>query len=185
MSGDASSPPSSWTERIATVVTTTKSIAITIAITARMNRSTIQRDCRRVAAWRAKKSMVSRPCRSGEAHLRHFALLGGFDLEQLGGQEREHAGDDAAREHLAAVVVAQDGVVEGLAREGDLVLGRRQLLGKLHHVAVRLEVRVGLRQREKPAERAGQRILGSGELLHRGRVARVRGGGLEARDGGV
>ncbi len=57
MSGDASSPPSSCTERIATVVTTTKSIAITIAITATTNRNTIQRDCRRVAACRAKKSI--------------------------------------------------------------------------------------------------------------------------------
>ncbi len=57
MSGDASRPPSSCTERIATVTTTTKSIAMTIATTARMNRTTIQRDCRRVAACRAKKSI--------------------------------------------------------------------------------------------------------------------------------
>ncbi len=49
------------TERIATVMTTTKSIAITIATTAMMKRKTIQRDSRRVAACRAKKSMAAQP----------------------------------------------------------------------------------------------------------------------------
>jgi len=39
-------------------VTTTRSIATTIAPTATMNRNTINRDWRRVAAWRAKKSIV-------------------------------------------------------------------------------------------------------------------------------
>jgi hypothetical protein len=63
MSWLASRPPSSLTERIATVVTTTKSIAITMATTATRNRKTIQRDCRRVAACRAKKSIAGQPVR--------------------------------------------------------------------------------------------------------------------------
>ena len=47
-------------------------------------------------------------------------------------------------------------VVERLAREGDLVLGRAQFLADLHHVLVGLQIRVGLGQREQAAERAGE-----------------------------
>jgi len=72
----------------------------------------------------------------------------GLGLEELALGEAEHARDDAVREHFAAVVVAHDGIVERLAREGDLVLGRGQLFGELHHVLVGLEVRIGLGQRE-------------------------------------
>ena len=51
-----------------------------------------------------------------------------------------------------------------LAREADLVLGRRQLLLELHDVLVRLEVRVVLDDREQRAQRAGQRVLRLGLL---------------------
>src|SRR5690606_24962641 len=112
---------------------------------------------------------------SSELHLRCLAHLGaiGRDVEQCGRREVEHARDDARGKHLAPVVVGHDRVVVGLAGEGDLVLGAGQLFCELHHVLVGLEVRVGLRHRQQPAERAVEHALRLAEFSHRRRIARI------------
>ena len=74
--------------------------------------------------------------------------------------EVEHAGDEVAREALDLGVVAHDGVVVELAREGDLVLGRGQLLLERHDVLVGLEVGVVLDHREQRTQALGQGVLG-------------------------
>ena len=51
-----------------------------------------------------------------------------LDLEERARLEVEHAGDDVRRHRLDRVVVGEDGVVEDLARDGDLLLGVGQLL---------------------------------------------------------
>ena len=68
---------------------------------------------------------------------------------------RKLANNDG-REALAIGVVRHHGVVVRLAGEGDLVLGRRDLLGELHHVLVGLQVGIGLGQRRTagPARRS-------------------------------
>src|SRR5471030_269552 len=77
-----------------------------------------------------------------EADLRSLALLGRFDrLQQLRGSEAERAREEIARKGLAPGAVLHHRVVEGLAREGNLVLGARELLLQREHVLVRLEVR--------------------------------------------
>jgi hypothetical protein len=66
-----------------------------------------------------------------------------------------------------------------LPRERDAVLGGRELLLDLEHVGVRLEVRVGLGQREELAQDAGEEVL-------RGRhLRRALLGILGRGDGGV
>src|SRR5438105_4493908 len=71
---------------------------------------TSQRDWRRAAACRAKKST------SAEADLGRLAHFRFRQIQQLCGSEA--ASDEVVREHLAQVVVREHGVVEGLAREG-------------------------------------------------------------------
>src|SRR4249919_2414289 len=122
-----------------------KSNASTMPVTANANNTTSRTDARRAAAWCSKKFMA--PCSpadggrrgASELHLRrraHLRLVGGRNLEQRGGRELEHASDHARREDFTPVVVAHHRIVEGLAGERDLVFGRRQLLGQLHHVLV-------------------------------------------------
>lgn len=113
------------------------------------------------------------------------ALLRRLDLQQLRRREHEHAGDDAVGEHLARVVVVHHRVVERLARERDLVLGRGQLFGELHHVLVRLQVRISLGNCEQPAQRAVELRFGTGELLHGSRVARIGSRALQTAHGAV
>src|SRR4249919_2946086 len=160
-----------------------KSNASTMPMTANANNTTSRTDARRAAAWCSKKFMA--PCspaqggrrNASELHLRrgaHLSLVDGRDLQQRGRSELEHAGDDARREHLAPVVVAHHGIVERLAGERDLVFGRGQFLGQLHHVLVGLEVRIGLRHRHQSPERTVQHALGTGEFGHRRRIAGAR-----------
>src|SRR5882672_11634783 len=139
----ASEPVSSsrWAANIENTNRVIASTASTTATTARTNSQMSRRAVARALACRAKKFIA----RSGEAHLRHGALLGRFDLERLRGREAEHAGDHAVRKHLPRVVVAEDGIVVGLPCERDLVFGAGELFGELHHVLVGLEVGVGLR----------------------------------------
>jgi hypothetical protein len=66
-------------------------------------------------------------------------------------------------------------------KEGDLVLGRGQLLAQLHHVLVGLEVGIGLGQREEAAQGAGEKRFGSHQPLHGLRVTRIVGRGLAGR----
>src|SRR5690606_29010762 len=102
--------------------------ASTMPTTARPNSTSKRVDTRRACAWRSKKftSELDLRCRAD------LGLLVGRDLEQGRGLEPEVVGDQAGREHLATVVVGHHAVVERLARERDLVLGTRQLLGQLH-----------------------------------------------------
>src|SRR5688572_23859118 len=112
----------------------TKSTATTIAATARTNIRISRLDWRRAWSWRSKKFMrvrapenarpVAGRARGSEGNLGRFALGRLGDLEQGGGDEAEHAGEEVRREHLALVVVGHHAVVVGLAREGDAVLGR-------------------------------------------------------------
>src|SRR5207342_871881 len=184
------------------------STAVTIPATASANSSTSHVALRRAAAWCSKK-FISR--RQGQPVIRsrgnghcapadgsripgseldlrrrpHLGLLSGRDLQQRRGREIEHAGDDTRGEHLAPVVVAHDTVVEGLPGERDLVFGRGQLLGELHHVLVSLEVRVRLGDGQQAAERAVELLLGRGQLPHGGGVAGAGLGGGQAGDGGA
>ena len=64
-----------------------------------------------------------------QVDLGHLAVALGR-LEELPRCEVEHPGDDVGREHLDLVVVGEHAVVVELPREGDLVLGRGELLLK-------------------------------------------------------
>src|SRR5690606_31923043 len=143
--------------------TTTRSTVMTMPITARANRITSRADIFRTWRWRSKKFISGsyRPRSEGDA--RSLAVPRVLDLEQGRRLEAEHARDEVGREGLALVVVGHDGVVEVLARVRDLVLGGGQLLGELHHVLVRLQVRVRLLQGEQPAQGLGQHVLRAGE----------------------
>ncbi|OPZ08268.1 MAG: hypothetical protein BWZ07_03185 [Alphaproteobacteria bacterium ADurb.BinA280] len=66
-----------------------------------------------------------------------------------------------------------DRIVVGLTCKGHLVFGGCQLLAELHHVLVRLQVRIGFGQRKQAAQGLAQRILGTRQLLHCLRIARV------------
>src|SRR3954467_5594465 len=57
---------------------------------------------------------------SAEFHLRSRALRGVLDLEELRLGELKHAGVGVGRETFAGGIVGSDGVVVGLAGEGDL-----------------------------------------------------------------
>ena len=68
--------------------------------------------------------------------------------------------EDHGGEGLDRVVVRQHRVVVDLARDRDLVLRVAELGLQLEEVLVRLQVRVGLGDREQPAERLAQDALG-------------------------
>src|ERR1019366_7116163 len=118
---------------------------------------------------------------SGEADLGRVALGGVVDLEELGGQEAEHAGENHVGERLARRVVGHDAVVVGLAGGGGLFLRGGEFLGELHHVLVNLEGGVLLGDDHQAGEGAGQAGFGGDEALHGIRVGRVGGGGLGGR----
>src|SRR5690606_31169779 len=106
----------------------------TTAVTQAAKAQPSRRESRRACACAPKKSIPAFSCAgSGEAHLRGFTLLGRRAVEHLRGLEAEPAGNDGIGEHLARVVIAHHRVVEGLAREGDAILGGGELFGELHH----------------------------------------------------
>ena len=78
------------------------------------------------------------------------------------------AGHDVARHRLDGRVQRLHRGVEELPGVGDLVLGAHQLGLQLQEVLVRLEVRVGLGEREQPAQGLGQHVLLLGQLAGRG-----------------
>src|SRR5688572_13077965 len=138
------------------------------ASTASAYQNTSRRERRRARSCCSKKSKLR------ERDLRRLALLGRFGrVQELGGVETEHAGEDVVRKGLAPGVVFHHRVVERLARERHLVLGAGELFLDRQHVLVGLEVGVGLGEREQASEHAGERALGLAEALHRRRVARV------------
>ena len=99
-------------------------------------------------------------------------------------------GDQHGREHLDRVVERQHRVVVDLARDGDLVLGVLQLLLEIEEVGARLQVGVGLRDREEPSERLAEDAFGRrglGRALRACRCCARLGDGLEraALVGGV
>lgn len=110
-----------------------------------------------------------------ERDLRGDLFDGIFDLEELGGGEAESVRDEDLREDFTAVVIEQDGVVEGLAGEGDAVLGRRELFHQGTHGGVGLELRILLGDDHESTEGTAQAGFGLAEVAHGGRVVRVAG----------
>src|SRR6187431_2943345 len=110
------------------------------------------------AAW---TPAPGRGAGSAEAQvdLRDLGRLG-LCVEELALHEAEDAREQDRRDRLDRVVVIEHRRVVVLAREADLVLGRRELLLELHDVRARLEVRVVLDDREQRSQRASQRVLG-------------------------
>src|SRR5258707_9543743 len=78
----------------------------------------------------------------------------GAEIEELLAGEAEHAGKQRCGHLLDAGVVFLDRVVEEAAAGGDLVFEGGQFARKLLEIAVGLQVRLGLRQRDQAAERA-------------------------------
>src|SRR6188768_1256640 len=116
-----------WLVARSTATSTTRSTASTIATTASRNSSTRRLEFLRASAWCSKKFMPGPPWvrgprrlrgppdrllryapRSAERDLGRGAVGHVLDLQQRGRLEVERVGDDAAREHLASVVVAHD-----------------------------------------------------------------------------
>src|ERR1700716_3541883 len=89
---------------------------------------------------------------------------GSAEVEKVLAGKAEHAGEQRGRHLLDAGVVFLNRVVEEAAAGGDLVLEVGQLACQLLEVGVGLQVRIGLRQRDQPAERAAQLVLGGGDL---------------------
>src|SRR5690554_895360 len=136
-----------------------------MANTASIKRMTSFLEFARARSWAAKKSVaiigpLPRPRRSAEAHFDGFTLGRILDAEELRGEEAEGAGEDHIREDLALLVIFGDGVVIGLTREGDLIFGRGELLGELHHILVCFEVGIALGNHHEPRERAAEPRLG-------------------------
>src|ERR1039458_5580563 len=118
------------------------------------------------------------------------------EVEEILAGETEHAGEQRGWHLLDAGVVFLNRVVEEAAAGGDLVLEIGQLARQLLEVGVGLEVRIGLGQRDQPAERAAQLVFGGRYLRrslrrHRGvasldhvveRAALVRGVALHGLD---
>src|ERR1700722_13451315 len=78
----------------------------------------------------------------------------GAEIEEILAGETEHAGEQRSRHLLDAGVVFLDRVVEETTAGRDLVFEVRQLARELLEIGVSLEVRIGLRQGDQPAERA-------------------------------
>lgn len=118
-------------------------------------------------------------------HLRRVAFGGVVYLEELGGEEAEHAGENDVRENFAGGIIELDAVVVGLAGEGDFVLGRRQLFGELEHVLVRFEIRILLGDDHEAAERAAEAGFGGEEAFHGVGVGGIGRDGLGGGGGDV
>src|SRR5258706_1053972 len=89
---------------------------------------------------------------------------GGAEIEGVVEVEADHAGEQCDRHLLDAGVVFLDRVVEEAAAGRDLVLEVGQLAGQLLEVGVGLQVGIGLRQRDQPAERDAQLVFGGRDL---------------------
>src|SRR4028118_1406210 len=93
---------------------------------------------------------------------RHGLPLGPLRLEVLLLREAHRPGEEHRREALYLRVVGAHGVVVVLPSEGDLVLGRRELLLKIHEHPVRAELGVALGDGEEVADGAGEARPGPG-----------------------
>src|SRR6266542_529284 len=102
-----------------------------------------------------------------ELHLRDLALRLVGELEVLLGRESEHPREHARRERLERGVVVADVAVVEAPGEGDLVLGRGEVLGEVLELLDRLQLWVVLRDGEQRAQRAAQLVLGLRSLLRR------------------
>src|SRR5689334_12348812 len=91
-----------------------------------------------------------------------LALLNHF--EERAWRKAEDAGEQRGRELLDARVVFLHRVVEEAPRRRELVLDVGEFGLQLLEIGVRLEVRVGLGQREQLAQRAREHVLGGGLL---------------------
>ena len=98
-----------------------------------------------------------------ELHLRRGfdgLLLRFVQLEIVERLEAEALRDQETGKALPRGVVFGDGIVEEAPRRGNLVFDVRQLALQLLEILVRLQIRIGFRQRDQPRKRAGQRALG-------------------------
>src|SRR5690606_13445662 len=157
-----------------------------IARTAAAKSATRRRVRFRAPSWASKKSTVTRAGRrgtvsAGEGDARRRALGRVLDEEEGRLLEAERTGDQVRGEALPRGVVLRDRVVVALPREGDPVLGRGQLFGELHHVLVRLEVRVRRGEREEAGQHATEPLFGAGTPLDRGGAGLIGGGLLPGR----
>ena len=73
--------------------------------------------------------------------------------------EVEHPGKNAARKHLAAVVIVLYHCIIIFPRVCDIILQRLQLLLKIQEILIRLQLRIPFRYSKQGAERAGELIL--------------------------
>src|SRR5438876_6508132 len=91
-----------------------------------------------------------------ELHLRHFAddLALAAEIEELLRREAKRAREQGGRELLDAGIVFLHRVVEEAPRGGELVLKIAKLGLQLLEIGVGLEVRIGLPERDEPAESA-------------------------------
>src|SRR5262245_37164733 len=105
----------------------------------------VTRRTRKRASQSPKRTLKS------ELDLRHlFDLRAGLaEIEELLLREAERAGDQNGRNALDSGVVFLDRIVEKPTRRRDLVLNIAKLGLQLLEVGARLEVRIGLGQREE------------------------------------
>src|SRR6266403_1840647 len=101
-----------------------------------------------------------------ELHRRHRLDFGpvSTEIEEIPAGETKHAGEQYGGHLLDAGVVLLNRVVEEAAAGRDLVLEVGQLARQLLEVGVGLQIRIGLRQRDQPAERAAQLVFGGRDL---------------------
>src|SRR3989337_3952250 len=95
-----------------------------------------------------------------ERHLWHFSLGRVGQLEVLLGGETEHARDDVRRNRLDRRVVVADVTVVKATGEGDLVLGRREVLRQILEILDRLELRGRLPDSAEIEQSGAKRGLG-------------------------
>src|SRR5437667_10573577 len=100
-----------------------------------------------------------------ELHLWDLAVRLVGELEVLLRLEAERAGEQVRREGLERGVEVADVAVVEAAGEGDLVLGRSEVLREVLELLDRLQLRVVLGDGEQRTQRAGEDVLGLGHLL--------------------
>jgi len=121
----------------------------------------------------------------GERDFRNLALLLRLDVEEACQLKAVHPGDDAVGEIFGFVVIGENRIIEGLARECHLVFGARELFLELHHILIRFQIRISFRKGKKTSERAAKQALGRTEFLYGIGVGRIRLGSLEIRHSSI
>src|SRR5690554_4395280 len=183
------SGPPSWPSNSTTARATSTLAAMISPATASSSRSTRRPVRRRARSWAVKKS-IALPCLSGRSSEAYPGC--GLDLGAvLELQQRrilpvaEGGGHHHRRKALLVGVVLHHRIVEGLAGEGDAVLGAGQGLAELAHVLGGLEVGIGLHHHVETPQGRAQGPLGAGKRRHGAWLAGVGRGILQPRQGAV